>query len=152
MSRRRDRRAFMGEINVTPFVDVMLVLLIIFMVTTTVRNQGMDINLPRTNMVEALPVGKDHFVLNMLSDGEMYLDQMIVTKESLKDHFAQQVVKLKKKLYVRADKDVPHGEVVYVIGEARRAGIANVALVAEPEEEDTGSGTDAAPSTGGAEQ
>lgn len=135
MARRRDRRAFMGEINVTPFVDVMLVLLIIFMVTATVRHQGMDINLPRTNMVDVLPVGKDHFVLNILANGEMYLDQMLVPRDSLMDHLGQQVVKLKKKLYIRADKDVPHGEVVYVIGEARRAGVTDVALVAEPEEQ-----------------
>lgn len=138
MARRRNRRAFLGEINVTPFVDVMLVLLIIFMVTATVRHQGLTVNLPRTNMVESLPVGKDHFVLTVQADGKLFLDQMSVPREHLEDHLIQQVVKMKKKLYVRADKDVSHGEVVRILGEARGAGILDVALVAEPEDEESG--------------
>ena len=135
MSRRSARRAFLGEINVTPFVDVMLVLLIIFMVTATVQHQGVTIDLPRTEMVEALPVGKDHFVLTVLESGTMYLDQTEVPPESLVDYLAQRVMKQRKKLYIRADKAVPHGVVVKIIGAARKAGVMDVALVAEPEEE-----------------
>ncbi len=134
MSYRRSRRAFLGEINVTPFVDVMLVLLIIFMVSATVRHQGLEVNLPRTKMVEALPMGKDHFVLTLQADGTAFLDQMEIPRKNMVEHLIQQVAKLKKRLYLRADKDVSHGEVIKVLGQAREAGIADVSLVAEDEE------------------
>ncbi len=134
MSYRRGRRAFMGEINVTPFVDVMLVLLIIFMVSASVRHQGLKVDLPRTKMVEALPMGKDHFVLTLLADGTAFLDQMEIPRPNMVDYLIQQVSKQKKRLYLRADKNVSHGEVIKVLGQAREAGIVDVSLVAEDEE------------------
>lgn len=125
---------YLSEINVTPFVDVMLVLLIIFMVTATVRHQGVFVELPRTVMVEALPVGKDHFVLTVQKDGSLFLDQLPVPRENLTDYLIQRVAKQRKKLYLRADAGVDHGTVVAIIGAAREAGVAYMAMVAEPEE------------------
>ncbi len=135
MIRQRERRAFAGEINVTPFVDVMLVLLIIFMVTSTVQHQGLPVELPRTRMVEALPVGKDHFVLTVLADGQIFLDQSPIPHDHVVDHLTQQVVKLKKKLYIRADAKVSHGEVLRLLAAAKQAGVLNIFLLAESEEQ-----------------
>lgn len=135
MGVRDRRRPFLGEINTAPFVDVMLVLLVIFMVTAAVKNRGVDVELPRTRTVESLPAGTGHVVLTMRADGAIFLDMLEVDRESLTDHLIQRVVKLDKRLFLRADKAVSHGDVVEVLGEIKGVGITGVGIVAEPEEE-----------------
>ena len=65
---------FVSEINVTPFVDVMLVLLIIFMVATPMMTQGLEVDLPQTRQVETLPSEVDHMILTIRRDGKIFLD------------------------------------------------------------------------------
>ena len=69
---------FVSEINVTPFVDVMLVMLIIFMVATPMMSQGLDVDLPQTKQVEVLPTESDHMVLTIRRDGAIFLDEFKV--------------------------------------------------------------------------
>lgn len=129
------KSSFVSEINVTPFVDVMLVLLIIFMITAPLMTEGLDVNLPATEAVETLPADKDNLILTITKDGTMYLGKTKVTMESLDRVLAQTVTKQKKQLFLQADKEVPYGIVVQVMGQARAAGIANLGVVAERPEQ-----------------
>ncbi|MGE4554284.1 MAG: ExbD/TolR family protein [Desulfovibrionaceae bacterium] len=135
-------RRVRAEINVTPFVDVMLVLLAIFLITVPLMNQGLDVDLPRTRTVESLPRGSDHFILTIRADGRIFLDQRELTPDRLEDHIRQLVIGQGRYLYLRADAAVPHGTVVKVLGELKAAGLDRVGIIAEPE---TAPGTPSAP-------
>jgi len=124
-------RGYLAEINVTPFVDVMLVLLIIFMVTAPMLTQGVDVDLPSTRSVRTLPAGSDHLVLSVQKDGGIFLDEYNVPFEDLRQHLMNLVVAQKKQLYLRADKDVAYGVVVKVMGEIKSVGIEKLGIVAE---------------------
>lgn len=129
------KSGFVSEINVTPFVDVMLVLLIIFMVTAPLMTEGLDVNLPATEAVETLPSENDNLILSITRDGTMFLGKTKVTMDSLDRVLAQTVTKQKKQLFLQADKDVPYGLVVQVMGQAKAAGIENLGVVAERPEQ-----------------
>ncbi|NJB67367.1 biopolymer transport protein TolR [Desulfobaculum xiamenense] len=128
------RKGFISEINVTPFVDVMLVLLIIFMVTAPLMTQGLEVDLPQTKTVRTLPKDKDHMVLTIKKDGSVYLDEYKVPAGELGGHLERLVKAENKFLYLRADKAVPYGVVVSVMGEVKTAGIDRLGVVAEPED------------------
>lgn len=128
------RNGLVADINVTPFVDVVLVLLIIFMVTAPLMTQGLEVELPKTRTVKSLPQGKDHMVLTLRKDGTMFLDEYAVKDEDLSGHLERLVKAENKFLYLRADKDVVYGRVVQVMGEIKRAGIDRLGVVAEPED------------------
>jgi biopolymer transport protein TolR len=125
-------RTTMSEINVTPMVDVMLVLLIIFMVTTPLIQQGVKVNLPETKAapVEAsdkklvLSVDANHHVY--IGEVEIPLDQL---EEKLKTNAKAQA---EKELYLHADRELPYGIVVDVMAAAQRAGITNVGMITDP--------------------
>ena len=131
-------RGYMAEINVTPFVDVMLVLLIIFMVTAPMLTQGVDVDLPRTRSVRTLPAGSDHLVLSVKKDGSIYLDEYNVNFEDLRQYLQNLVVGQHKQLYLRADKDVAYGIVVKVMGEIKSVGIEKLGIVAESSDDQKG--------------
>jgi len=129
------QNGFLAEINVTPFVDVMLVLLIIFMVTAPLMVQGLEVDLPETRTVASLPKGKDHMVMTIKKDGTFFLDEYAVTLNELSGHLERLVKAENKSLYLRADKEVPYGTVVKVMGEIKDAGIDRIGMVAELEED-----------------
>ena len=122
---------FLNEINVTPFVDVMLVLLIIFMVTAPLMTQGVEVNLPTTRTVKNLPQDSEHLILSVKKDGTIFLDEYQVGLEELQEHLKRLVAKQKKQLFLRADKEVAYGTVVRVMGEVKGAGIDHLGIVAE---------------------
>ena len=120
---------FVADINVTPFVDVMLVLLIIFMVTAPMMTEGLDVALPKVESSEVLPTEDDHLILAIKADGALFLDEYETGLADLPDVLAVQVKGQDRQLFVRADKDVPYGMVMQVMDRIRGAGIADVGLV-----------------------
>ena len=131
MAVKTNQNGLLSEINVTPFVDVMLVLLIIFMVTAPMMTQGLEVDLPQTKTVEALPTDADHMVLSIAPDGSLFLDEYPVAMEDLQAQTERNVVAANKQLFLKADKTVPYGVVVQVMGEVKAAGVDRLGVVAE---------------------
>jgi biopolymer transport protein TolR len=123
----------MSEINVTPFVDVMLVLLIIFMVTAPLMQQGIDVDLPQTT-TQALRLEKEPLVLTVQRDGKAYLGkQEVPTAELTAKLTAVFASRGDKALYLRADREAPYGAVAKAMAAARNAGATKLGIVTEPE-------------------
>ncbi len=121
----KSRRA-LSEINVTPFVDVMLVLLIIFMVTAPLLQQGIDVNLPQAKGKEMPPA--ERVIITIKKDGKIYLDKTGIRLTELKSKLA---LMSNRDVFLKADKDVPYGVVVEVMGELREIGIEKLGMVTE---------------------
>jgi biopolymer transport protein TolR len=138
MAIHRKKGGLISDINVTPFVDVMLVLLVIFMVTAPLMTQGIEVDLPQTRTVSVLPKDSEHMVLTIKKDGAVLLDEYEVPDQDLAGHLERLVKQENKSLFLRADKEVPYGRVVAVMGEIKAAGIDRMGVVAEPEEKETG--------------
>ena len=130
-------KGYVADINVTPFVDVMLVLLIIFMVTAPMMSEGLDLQLPQTTVVDNLPTDSENVVLTVSRNGTLYLNEVKTLRENLLYTLNATVASRKKQLFLQADKAVPYGEVVYIMGKIREAGIEHLSIVAERMEEDT---------------
>ena len=123
------KKGFVNEINVTPFVDVMLVLLIIFMVTAPMMTEGLDVRLPTVETSEVLPTDEDHVMLTVKSGGLLFLNEQQTDIESLPQALVMRVKDSGRQLFVRADKEVPYGQVMDVMDQVRGAGIKDVGLV-----------------------
>lgn len=134
MALKTHGQGMLAEINVTPFVDVMLVLLIIFMVTAPMMTQGVEVDLPQTKTVRSLPHDDEHLVLSIKNDGEIFIDEYKVSFDELESHLVNLVKNQHKMLFLRADKNVPYGDVVKVMGEIKSAGIDKLGIVAEPDD------------------
>ncbi|MGB1329505.1 MAG: protein TolR [Candidatus Puniceispirillaceae bacterium] len=121
----------MGEINVTPFVDVMLVLLIVFMVTAPLLTVGVEVDLPKTK-AGAINADAAPLVVSIKADGNLYLQEAAVDAEVL-------IPRLKAisnanpdvRIFVRGDQAVTYGDVLSVMGRIQAAGFEKVALVAQ---------------------
>lgn len=129
MRLERRNRSAMSEINVTPLVDVMLVLLIIFMVTAPLMQQGIDVNLPKAKGKD-LP-SEERITLIIKKDGKIYMNDNPVTIAEMKKKLAV-YSKLNPDVFLKADKDVPYGFVVEVMGEVKESGIERLGMVTEP--------------------
>ncbi len=136
-SGRKERRA-LSDINVTPLVDVMLVLLIIFMVTAPLLQQGLDVNLPRVKG-KGIEAKEDQIVLTITKDRKVWLNSHSFTisklGEKLKAIFKERGGD-NKVVFLRADKDVPYGVVVETMAVIRESGIERLAMITEPAELD----------------
>lgn len=128
MKVERDR-GVMSEINVTPLVDVMLVLLIIFMVTAPLLQQGIDVNLPRAKGKDMPP--EERVALVIKKDMKIYMNDNPVSIADMRRKL-QAISKMNPNIFLRADKDVPYGLVVEVMGEIKEAGIEKLGMVTEP--------------------
>ncbi len=127
-------RAAMSEINVTPFVDVMLVLLIIFMVTAPMMQQGLDVNLPKTAST-GVALNEDPFIITIDANGKINSGDNEIKADTLKQKIkAIFETRKNKQIYIQADKKVDYGTVAYVMGEIRMAGITNISLITLPKE------------------
>ena len=123
----------LSEINVTPFVDVMLVLLIIFMVTAPMLQQGIDVDLPETTS-EPLKLREDPLVLTVKRDGSYHIARREVPLEELEAKLTAILAGLDDRdVYLRADDAAPYGMVVKAMAAARRAGAETLGIVTEPE-------------------
>ncbi len=121
------RRQALSEINVTPFVDVMLVLLIIFMATAPLLQQGVDVNLPQVTGQRLSPA--ERIVITIKKGGKIYLNKSAVTLDTLSSGLSG---KTGEEVFLKADKDVPYGIVVAVMGKLREIGIEKLGMVTEP--------------------
>ncbi|HMK56491.1 MAG TPA: protein TolR [Dissulfurispiraceae bacterium] len=128
MKTERHRTA-LSEINVTPLVDVMLVLLIIFMVTAPLMQQGIDVNLPKTKGKELPPEERISIVVK--KGGALYLNDNPISKPDLIAKLTA-ISKRNPDVFLKADKDVPYGTVVEIMGDVKEAGIEKLGMVTEP--------------------
>jgi TolR protein len=128
MKNHRNRTA-LSEINVTPLVDVMLVLLIIFMVTAPLMQQGIDVNLPKAKGKDLPPEERISIVVK--KGGMLFLNDQPISKTDMMSKLTA-ISKLNPNVFLRADKDVPYGTVVEIMGDIKEAGIEKLGMVTEP--------------------
>lgn len=130
-SRGNDRQV-MSQINVTPFVDVMLVLLVIFMITAPMMQQGMQVNLPKTE-AKAMSVKDEPVIVTIDKNGRAFLDKEEIPQGQLKSKLTAVFgSKSKKEVFLKADRDVPYGEVIRAMAEIKGAGVERLGMLTEP--------------------
>lgn len=122
-------RSALSEINVTPFVDVMLVLLVIFMVTAPLLKQGVDVDLPQSKGKEIS--SEERLVIVLSKKGVIYLNNKKIEAPVLIEKL-RTISKINPEVYLEADKDVPYGKVVELMAEIKDAGIEKLGMVTEP--------------------
>lgn len=132
MNNGRDAKRFMSDINVTPFVDVMLVLLIIFMVTAPMMMQGVEVNLPKTT-TKNIKTPEDPLILTVNKKREISIENYQISLEDLESKL-QKILKYRreKEVLLKADKELPYGFVMKVIAGVKRAGIEKLGMITEP--------------------
>ncbi len=141
MSRTRKHRRVMGEINVVPYIDVMLVLLVIFMVTAPMLTQGVKVELPNVDANPVKNTGDEPLVVTVDSEGDFYLNlggdnQKALNPELLLVRVAAEIrLYPKKPVYVRGDKTVAYARVVEAMALIQKAGVPSVGLLTTPVEE-----------------
>ena len=129
---RSSKREPISEINVTPFVDVMLVLLIIFMVTAPLLTVGVQVDLPETS-ADTLPEDMEHLTLTINSKGEIFIQESKVEFEKIVAKIlAVSNNRADTRIYVRGDKTINYGRVLEIMGMLSGAGFTKVALISEP--------------------
>ena len=126
--------SFMSDINVTPLVDVMLVLLIIFMVTAPMMMQGVDVSLPEAT-AEPLESEKENLIITIDKENKIFISDFEVTV----DFLAEKLEKIlegrsDREVYLKADKNISYGTVVRVMAEIKGAGVEKLGMVTEPSE------------------
>ena len=125
-------KSAVSDINVTPLVDVMLVLLIIFMVSAPMMQTGIDVDLPAAQAPQ-VTVDEEKLLLTVAKDQKVYLGRDEVPFERLEPTLlANERMQREKELYVQADETVPYGFVVKVIAIVKKAGITKLGLVTDP--------------------
>lgn len=128
----RKSKVVMSEINVTPLVDVMLVLLIMFMVTTPLMQQGIEVNVPKTAS-SGVEMTDEPFLLVIHKDRKMEAGKARIEMSEMKTKM-QAIFKTRKnkQIYIQADKQVDYGVVAEAMAEIRAAGITNIGLITLP--------------------
>jgi len=128
MKAGRDRNV-LSEINVTPFVDVMLVLLVIFMVTAPLLQQGIDVNLPQAKGKDLPP--EERITLTVKRNRIIFMNDKPMSMSAIKQKLTA-ISKLNPNVFLKADKDVPYGFVVQVMSDIKEAGIEKLGMITEP--------------------
>jgi len=129
-SARGKTQTAMSDINITPLVDVVLVLLLIFMITAPVLQSGVQVAVPQTRTVNQLT--EEHLVVTIDKDQNVYLQDKLVNIHDLPSVLAANPKNEKKVVYVRADTKVPFGAFASVMDAVKQAGISNISIVTQP--------------------
>ncbi len=130
---RRGRKGF-RDINVTPLVDVMLVLLIVFMVTAPLLTTGLRIDLPEVQAAES-PIKDSRLLVTVTKEGQVLFGEEDVTGRVAEAFRDSQRVQTEQQLYIRADKEARYGIVAEVVAAARNSGVSSLNLLVQPEME-----------------
>ena len=132
------KTALNAEINVTPLVDVCLVLLIVFMVVTPMLQKGVPINLPVTEQPERTPDTEKQLQISVKSDGSVYLGSTVVRKEQVESEL-QDIFKRTpdREIAVKGDRAVKYGAVLDVLKACRNVGFNNLGLISQPKKQPT---------------
>jgi biopolymer transport protein TolR len=124
-------RGTMSQINVTPLVDVMLVLLVIFMVTAPMMQQGVQVNLPKAE-TKSLAPKEDTLVVSIEKSGRTFINSGEIQGDQLKDKLNSMLAgREKREVFLKADSSVPYGEVVKVMAQIKSAGVERLGMVTE---------------------
>jgi len=127
-----------ADINVTPMADIMLVLLIIFMITTPLLQTGVTVNLPKAkNPLDAPEAdSKDAIVVALTREGRIYLQKTPITEDELIKYVTDRLTgEINKTMFLKADQSVSYGRVVQIVNQCRKAGVERIGLMAEKEKE-----------------
>lgn len=139
MASKRKLASVVSDINVTPMADVMLVLLIIFMITAPLLQQGVTVNLPKAKNALDAPEAdaKDAIVVAINRDGRLFLQKNDVTEQQLVDFLIKRFAggELNRTMFLKADTAVVYGRVVQIVNACRNAGVERIGLMAEKEKE-----------------
>jgi biopolymer transport protein TolR len=128
---------YMSEINVTPFVDVMLVLLIIFMVTAPMMMQGLDVDLPQVS-AKPLDSKEEHLIISINKTNQIFINDFETTLDTLQVKLAKILEgRTDPEVFIKADKDITYGTVAQVMAAIRDAGVENVGMVTIPADIET---------------
>ena len=128
-----DNDQLMSEINVTPFVDVMLVLLIIFMVAAPMMVQGVNVDLPKAS-TKPLKANQENLVVSIDNERKVYINNQLVNVEYLAEKLTNIMETLEtKNVYLKADKRVPYGVVINVVSKIKHAGVDSIGMITLPE-------------------
>jgi|SRR5262245_19780912 len=122
----------LADINVTPLVDVVLVLLIIFMVTAPLMQRGIDVDLPRT--ATQTSENEERLIVSVAKDGKIFINDVEIPINDLREQIQKRSVLLKNKnaVFLRADRTLQYGTIMEIMDEIKRSGIPTVGLVTEP--------------------
>jgi biopolymer transport protein TolR len=123
------KRTAMSEINVTPMVDVMLVLLIIFMVTAPLMQQGLDVNLPKAKGKDLPP--EERVTIVIKKGGSLFLNEQPISRTDMVSKLTA-ISKRNPNVFLKADKDVSYGTVIEIMGDIKETGIEKLGMVTEP--------------------
>ena len=131
-SPRNGKNGLVADINVTPLVDVMLVLLIIFMVTAPMMSQGVDVDLPETT-AKPLPQKEKPIMITINRKGEISIDRIKVSRRLLRQKLAKLSVKGQDRpVFLNADKNVAYGQVVKIMADVKDAGFDKLGMITKP--------------------
>lgn len=133
-ARRHIKHKIMADINVVPYIDVMLVLLVIFMITTPLMKQGVEVDLPSAKANKIDPKAQKPIIVTVNKDGDYYLNESetaISAKQLMIQVAAEHETAKSKSVYVRGDKNANYGQVLQAMVLIQKAGISKVGLMTE---------------------
>jgi biopolymer transport protein TolR len=152
MAKREEGKKVNSNINVTPMVDVMLVLLIIFMVITPMLQKGVSVDLAKVNSPEAMPDAdkEDALIVAVMRDGKIFFGNDPITPDQLTQKVKDRITsRTDKRVYVRADQRAKYGSVVEVVDNVRSAGVDQLGLLTDQKKNNQQQQAPPAPATGG---